>query len=208
MGIELSELKEVVIVFTKFPEKGKVKTRLAETIGNENAVEIYTRLLKHTEKQLVLSGKEYVVYWGNYIPSDMVYFSSAKAHYLQCNGDLGAKMKMAFSDQFSLGFNAVLGVGCDCYQLQASHFTHAFVILESNKVVYGPADDGGYYLIGMSEMQNMLFDNLPWSTETLLDVCKERLIENKVTYSVIEKLSDVDYFEDLPKHWKDEFRIQ
>lgn len=201
-------MKEIVIVFTKFPEKGKVKTRLAETIGDDNAVEIYTRLLKHTESQLALSGKEYVVYWGNYIPNDMVFFSTAKAHYLQCEGDLGSKMKMAFTDQFSLGYDTVAGIGCDCYQMRAKHILDALQELKNNKVVYGPANDGGYYLIGMTEMQNMLFDDLPWSTESLLQICKKRLEGKKISNSEIEQLSDVDYFEDLPKHWKDEFRIQ
>lgn len=200
-------MQKSIIVFTKYPELGKVKTRLADTTGNTTALEIYKRLLKHTEEQLVKANINYVVYWGNYVPTDKSFFSSASAHHLQVDGDLGQKMQAAFKEQFMLGKSSLVGIGCDCYQLESSELTKAFKILETEEVVFGPADDGGYYLIGMNVMHNFLFEDLPWSTESLLDECKQLLKNNNVGYKTIKTLSDVDYFEDLPQIWKDEFRI-
>ena len=200
-------MEEIIIVFTKYPEEGKVKTRLAKTVGNAVAVEIYSRLLHHTEQQLIASNKKYVVYWGNYIPTNNVFFNSASAHYLQCEGDLGKKMKTAFEDQFSIGYSAVYGIGCDCYQLSSKHIEEASNVLITNDVVYGPALDGGYYLMGMKKLEPILFDDLPWSTEQLLEICKQRLNKKSVSFDVITTVSDVDYYKDLPQIWKDEFRV-
>jgi rSAM/selenodomain-associated transferase 1 len=200
-------LEEIIIVFTKFPGEGKVKTRLAQSIGNKAAVEVYSRLLYHTEAQLIKSKKKYVVYWGNYIPTDTSFFASASAHYLQCEGDLGDRMKTAFEDQFNAGYSAVYGIGCDCYDFDSQHIADASSVLKAKEVVYGPALDGGYYLVGMKKMQPFLFENLPWSTAELLEICKQRLNENMVNFDEIASVSDVDYYEDLPQIWKDEFRV-
>jgi rSAM/selenodomain-associated transferase 1 len=200
-------LEEIVIVFTKYPEEGKVKTRLAKSVGDTAAVEIYKRLLHHTEKQLIDSKKKYVVYWGNYIPTNSIFFSTASAHYLQCEGDLGEKMKTAFEDQFSIGYSAVYGIGCDCYEFSSEHLKEASNVLKHYDVAYGPALDGGYYLMGMNNYYSFLFDDLPWSTEQLLEICKQRLNTNSVSFDVITPVSDVDYYEDLPQIWKDEFRV-
>lgn len=200
-------MEDVIIVFTKFPEEGKVKTRLAKTVGHKAAVEIYSRLLLRTEEKLKESKKKYVVYWGNYIPTDGHFFSSANAHYLQVEGDLGEKMIAAFRDQFAAGHTKVMGIGCDCYNLDSKHLVRAGELLESQDVVFGPAMDGGYYLIGMNQLHSFLFEDLPWSTTSLLEICKKRLNDNTVKFDEIECLSDVDYFEDLPQIWKNEFRV-
>lgn len=201
-------MNEIIIVFTKYPEEGKVKTRLATHVGNIAAVEIYSRLLRHTEEQLRLSEKKYVVYWGNFIPTDDAFFASAESHYLQCEGDLGKRMSTAFVDQFSAGFSAVYAIGCDCYELNAKHLIRAGEVLQDHDVVYGPAQDGGYYLKGMKKYHAFLFEDLPWSTEQLFEICKQRLNNNSVSFREIDTVSDVDYFDDLPQIWKNEFRIQ
>ncbi|WCO01212.1 TIGR04282 family arsenosugar biosynthesis glycosyltransferase [Psychroserpens ponticola] len=186
--------KELVIVFVKNIKLGKVKTRLAKTIGNQAAFEVYKALVKVTE--LATEHLEIPI---------RVYFSDAivdtkweKAHKaVQKGKDLGERMQNAFLKGFEDGYNRIVLIGSDLPDISATHIKNGLEALEHSEVVFGPAEDGGYYLIGMSKMNTKVFENKPWSQSHLLTETLSELKHNNTTFSTLEVLNDIDTFEDL-----------
>ncbi len=112
--------------------------------------------------------------------------------------DLGIRMQNAFQDSFDTGYEKVLIVGSDLYDLTPNHINNAFEKLNTNDVVIGPAEDGGYYLLGMKKLQPNIFKNKEWGTST---VRKDTLKDlQKVTVHLLEELNDVDVIEDIENH--------
>lgn len=190
-------MSNTIIVFAKNPEWGKVKTRLAATIGNNKALEAYKLLVKHTESVIESTNIPVAVYFTTYIDEQESFcFANGKKH-IQIAGDLGAKMKQAFEEQFNAGHNKVVIVGTDCYELRKEHLLQAFKALDTNDVVIGPANDGGYYLLGMSSYNPALFDNITWSTETVLEETIAIINKQNKQYALLETLVDVDNEDEL-----------
>lgn len=190
--------KNLLMIFVRNPELGKVKTRLAKTVGDEKALEIYTNLLKHTREVAMLCAAEKAVFYSHFIDDYDNWSNVSFQKYIQEGGaDLGLRMLNAFRLGFEKGYEKVVIIGSDCLQLTENNLNEAFFALDKNDVVIGPATDGGYYLIGMKQVQEEFFDNKKWSTEnvfldTLLDVEKLGL-----TYQLLDTLSDIDLEEDL-----------
>jgi len=186
--------RELIIVFVKNIKLGKVKTRLAKTIGNQGASEVYSELVKVTE----LATK-------NIATDKRIYFSEAvvnnkwKNDYktVQLGKNLGERMKNAFIDGFKDGYTHIVLIGSDLPDIKSEHLKDGLQALHKNEVVFGPAEDGGYYLIGLSKMHNAIFDNKPWSEPTLLKKTLRELKENQVTFTTLDTLNDIDTYEDL-----------
>ena len=88
-------------------------------------------------------------------------------------------------------------IGSDCYEINATHLKNAFHVLTNTNFVFGPAKDGGYYLVGMNTFFPKIFENKIWSTETVLDEAIEDINNCNYSLKTIETLSDVDYKEDI-----------
>lgn len=189
--------KNLLIIFTKNPELGKVKTRLANTIGNQNALEIYKKLLTHTS--LVSREMEVAkwVYYSNKVGDNSYFEDTIFDKFIQSGEDLGERMKNAFKHGFNEGFENIVLIGSDCYELNSTHLNKAFNVLETKKFVFGPAKDGGYYLVGMNTFFSKIFENKTWSTETVLEEAILDIKKSNQNFDTIETLSDVDYEEDL-----------
>lgn len=190
-------MDKVIIVFTKNPALGKVKTRLAKTIGDEKALEIFKILLQHTHTVTSNTTANKLVFYSDYIPSDDVWKKAGYTQFIQQGIDLGNKMSHAFKKAFELGYKKVIIVGSDCLELTSELLNEAFLVLEKEKVVIGPAKDGGYYLLGMQEHYTRVFENKAWSTETVLKETIEDLLDLKIPYVLIKTLSDIDEEKDL-----------
>lgn len=186
---------DVVIVFTRNPEFGKVKTRLAKSIGNATALKVYIKLLQHTEKVLSEVNYKVAVYYSDTIENEDIWNKSNYSKHLQSGQDLGEKMYNAFNEQFNLNHQRVVIVGSDLFDLKPEHITDAFKALEQNDAVIGPAKDGGYYLLGMTTLFPQVFNNKAWSSETVFDNTLKDLQNHKV--EILEMLNDIDTFEDL-----------
>ncbi len=187
--------KKALIIFTRNPELGKVKTRLAKTIGDEAALEIYKFLLSHTEKITKdLKVDKYLFYSEN-IHRDDLWNSDVFRKKLQKGEDLGERMQEAFSDLFDMGYERLVIIGSDVLELTQKEIEIAFEILESNSFVVGPAIDGGYYLLGMTRLKKELFRNKNWSTDSVLKDSIED-IKNE-SYYVLPEKNDIDTYEDL-----------
>ncbi|AJR02535.1 TIGR04282 family arsenosugar biosynthesis glycosyltransferase [Siansivirga zeaxanthinifaciens] len=186
--------KELVIVFVKNIKLGKVKTRLAKTIGNQGAFEVYTELVKVTENATTSLLADKHIYF-----SESVVENQWKDHnkFVQNGIDLGERMKNAFKKGFQDGYKRIVLIGSDLPDIMASHINKGLEALKENDVVFGPAEDGGYYLVGLSKMHNAVFDNKPWSQTNLLQETLHELKENLVTFTTLETLNDIDTFEDL-----------
>jgi uncharacterized protein len=195
------DLKRLLLLFVRAPELGKVKTRLAEAVGPEVALEIYIHLLQHTRQVTEKLSTDKAVYFADTIVDDELWPKAIYQHHLQIEGDLGQKMQTAFEDAFAAGYSSVVIIGSDCKQLTQEIIEQAFDALKTHEVVIGPALDGGYYLLGMNKLYAELFQNKTWSTatvfaETLYDM--ERL---HLSHKLLPELSDVDHVEDVDFDW-------
>ena len=198
--------KSALIIFQKKPEPGNVKTRLANTIGNKKAAEVYRYLLDHTHRQAVLLGVPVFVFFEKEEQLEYLlnhnYYSA-----LQAKGNLGDKMKAAFWEVFQQGYKKAVIIGTDCLELEAEILNEAFHALESHEVVLGPALDGGYYLLGMKKLYPQLFENKNWSTSTVLADTMADIDRLGLNVHLSKTLADVDVYQDLSENLKDIFGI-
>jgi len=186
--------ENLLIIFVKNIEFGKVKTRLAKTIGNEAAFEVYKILVDKTERATKNLPFEKHIYFSDNI-IDSKWNKDFKT--VQTGADLGERMKNAFKSGFRNGYKKIVLIGSDLPDINESIIKNAFEVLKIKDTVFGPAQDGGYYLIGMKQVHSQIFDNKPWSKPHLLDVTLQELNSQNISYSLIETLNDIDTFEDL-----------
>ncbi|MFT6996927.1 MAG: rSAM/selenodomain-associated transferase 1 [Cryomorphaceae bacterium] len=187
----------LLLVFAKNPELGKVKTRLAKTVGDQKALEIYLKLLEHTYAVADKTFADKAVFYSDKIEEfDILdYYKFPK--FLQKGDDLGQRMDRAIGEAFGQDYDKVVIIGSDCYDLTSEIVEDAFKLLDDHNVVIGPALDGGYYLLGMDRHYSHLFRNKKWSTpdvllDTILDTKKLKL-----SYALLPTLTDVDEEKDL-----------
>lgn len=187
--------KNLIITFTRNPELGKVKTRLAKTIGEASALAIYIKLLEHTESVLRNIDSDKAVYYSVKIRENDLWDSNIYQKHQQFGDDLGIRMQNAFKAGFDAGYSKIVIVGSDLHDLQPKHITQAFDALDTNDVTIGPAEDGGYYLLGMKTLYKDVFENKNWGTETVFDDTIKNLKNESVF--LLEQLNDVDTYEDI-----------
>ena len=190
--------KNLLLVFTRNPALGKVKTRLAKTIGDKTALEIYTFLLERTRDIAAKVTADKAVYYSVKIRENDIWDATIFQKHLQVGEDLGIRMLHAFKNGFETGYEKVLIIGSDLYDLTSETIENAFIALENNEVVIGPAEDGGYYLLGMNSLEEKIFKNKDWGTETVRKDTLEDLKDKKVF--LLGELNDIDIFEDIEHH--------
>ncbi|RZS98144.1 TIGR04282 family arsenosugar biosynthesis glycosyltransferase [Cecembia calidifontis] len=193
-----------IIVFQKNLVLGRVKTRIAQQLGNEKALEIYRVLVQKTHEQLAqLTDWDVFLYYSDFLEAVGWKPKEGKISYrLQKGEDLGAKMRVAFDEVFLEGYQKVLIIGTDCPEITAKILNEAAAELEHHDVVFGPAMDGGYYLLGMKKTQDGLFQNIPWSTDSVLEISIQYLKQNQISFQTIRTLTDIDTAEDWEKYKK------
>ncbi|UTD15553.1 glycosyltransferase [Tenacibaculum mesophilum] len=187
--------RNLLLIFTRNPELGKVKTRLAKTIGDEAALDIYKFLLEHTKQVTQNLTCDKAVYYSVKIRKNDIWDAPVYQKHQQEGSDLGVRMLNAFQQAFSTGYEKVVIIGSDLPDLTSEHINEAFEKLNSNDVVMGPAEDGGYYLLGMKKLHANIFQNKDWGTST---VRKDTLndLQNESVH-LLKALNDVDVFDDI-----------
>lgn len=187
----------------KYPKIGEVKTRLAASVGDEAALRVYRALLANVVSQIVgVKDRSYSI--GCFVtPVDMVdpfrskypcfdFYSS------QADGDLGARMSAALSELVEVhGAKKAVLIGADIPQLSREHVQQAFAALDKSDVVWGPTDDGGYYLIGIKVVHRSLFHDIRWGTHGVLEQSVEAAEKSDLGVCLLESLSDLDDENDL-----------
>lgn len=187
--------KNLIITFTRNPELGKVKSRLAKGIGEKAALEVYITLLEHTESVLAQIDCDKAVYYSVKVRDNDLWEASIYSKHQQFGDDLGMRMLNAFKNGFDNNYDKIIIVGSDLYDLAPKHINEAFKALDQNDAVIGPAEDGGYYLLGMKALHTLVFKDKAWGTETVYKDTIKNLLERSVY--VLETLNDIDYVEDL-----------
>ncbi len=185
----------LIIVFVRTPELGKVKTRLAKTIGDQAALTIYKLLLKHTATVLHELSFDKVVYYSEKIENNDFWEASLFEKKLQKGADLGERMQQAFETAFDRGYKKVLIIGSDLFELTSTLIISALEALETYDISIGPSLDGGYYLLGMKELHPAVFKNKKWGANSVLKNTLRDLKQQNV--KLLEALNDIDTFEDL-----------
>lgn len=184
----------VLIIFVKNPIPGKCKTRLAKTIGDVAATEVYKVLLRHTALITEPLNTIKKVYYSDFIEVDDM-FQGNFVKKVQEGAHLGEKMKNAFAKAFQQGFQQVVIIGSDLLDITTDDINEAFSVLETYDYVIGPAEDGGYYLLGMNKFNPTLFENKDWGSNTVL---QETLMDLKnENIALLDERNDIDTFEDL-----------
>lgn len=189
---------KLLLVFAKNKLFGLVKTRLAKSIGPEAAFKVYEQLFHLTEiESKRVSGADIQVYFSHEI-DESAWGNVPK--YIQEGKDLGTRMSNAFKAGFKAGYSQIIGIGADLPDLTAERIQNAFNELENHDFVFGPAEDGGYYLVGLNGDNGLyVFENKPWSTPELLKLTKEEIETNGHHFSLLEVLNDIDTLEDFEK---------
>ncbi len=192
---ELAGSKNLLLIFTRNPELGKGKRRLAATVGDETAFEIYKFLLDHTvaiTKDLAIQKQ---VYYSENIGKNDRWNDEIYAKRTQQGADLGIRMAHAFTEAFADGFEKVCIIGSDMYDLDQATLETAFTALNTADYVLGPAEDGGYYLLGMKRFTPSLFTAKKWGEPTVLEATLSDLENEKV--HLLPERNDVDTYEDI-----------
>lgn len=192
--------ENALLVFIKNPILGTAKTRLAATVGNEEALKIYKELLRHTrEVSLKVNAKRHLFY-SHFIDNNDEWNNQDFQKHLQSDGDLGEKMADGFQTAFQKKHQNIVIIGSDCASLTSEIIEQAFLYLNNNDFVIGPADDGGYYLLGMKIFTPEVFQNIAWSTESVFTSTIQIIEQLNKSYATLPTLSDIDYEEDWKKY--------
>ena len=187
----------LLIIFVKNPVKGKVKTRLAATMGPEKALEIYLKLIDYTiaiTKELPI---DQVVFYSEYIEKNDDWDTTVYQKQLQAKGDLGAKMLGAFEWGFSAGYEKICIIGSDCLELTPETIIDGFQVLGDHDAVVGPTRDGGYYLLGMNKLHVNFLVTKEWGTSSVLQDTIRNINQKKLRLKLLPVLSDIDTVQDL-----------
>jgi len=202
---------ELIIVFTRYPEAGRTKTRLIPELGPQGAADLQRQMAEHVLGRLragfdVSAPSIEIRYDGgdpdtmqNWLGEDLRYES-------QGEGDLGNRLERAFREAFDRGVDRAIAIGTDCPALSLEHIRKGFESLSAQPVVFGPTFDGGYYLVGISRARRVqslaaLFSQIDWGSEVVLQQSVARLSTWHIEHALLESLVDVDRPEDL-EVWK------
>lgn len=188
--------KNALIIFVKNLIPGQVKTRLAATLGNDVALEIYQQLLKNLNNKIHTLNAGKIVFYSDFIADD-IWDPAIFQKKIQQGIDLGKRMEHAFKVSLAAGNKKAIIIGSDCPGIDEHLLNIAFDQLDVCDIVIGPATDGGYYLLGMKENFPLLFQDIVWSTHLVLQQTIELCKRNRLSYYLLTELSDIDEEKDL-----------
>jgi len=190
--------ENAIIIFQKNLILGKVKTRLAASVGHQEALEIYRDLVTFTYRQVIeIRNADIWVFFSESLEEIEGNFQDhITATMVQEGSDLGERMENAFRTIFGFGYAKAVLIGTDCPEITFIIIENALNSLKRNEAVIGPASDGGYYLIGMGKVLPQLFSQIPWSTENVFPFTLQRINQDNISHFILPVLSDIDTEED------------
>lgn len=183
----------------KYPEPGKVKTRLAKDIGDKKAASVYKQLAEKVMKNTRPARDDFkrVVFFDPpELRKDFEAWFLGEHLLMQRGHDVGERMDNVIRDLLVMGAEKAVITGADIPDLTSLIIMEAFAALDHADTVIGPAKDGGYYLIGMKALHPEIFQDIQWSTGSVLEETMRRIDELRLTCASITTLSDLDTVED------------
>lgn len=188
-------------VFAKYWQPGKVKTRLATSLGDVKAARIYEAFVAATIARLSAIDCQKMLAYSPADDATRAEFEAANATgwalMPQADGNLGQRMATYFDEQFASGAERVLLLGTDSPNVPMVEVQEAFEHLKTADVVLGPTSDGGYYLVGAANQTPPIFADIPWSTSEVLTATTARLEDAGISYAQLDPWYDVDELFDL-----------
>lgn len=197
--------KHALIIFMKAPRPGTVKTRMQPQLTPEQSLKLYTAMVEDLANRFRNSKKYdlHIYFWPpdgeaeirQWLGDDLVYTQ-------QRGADLGEKMHLAFCDTFDSGYHKTVIIGSDLPSLNDDHIQAAFRKLDDHDAVFGPTDDGGYYLIALKKGQLELFENVEWSTADVLSQSLKNAEDNHLKAGQLHQEADIDTFAEVKQLWQ------
>ena len=195
-------LKNRLIIFTRYPEAGTTKTRLIPHLGPEKAADLQRQMTEHIVRMtrpLRVKGRLSIEihFSGGSLEQMQNWLGSELTYHPQVEGDLGQRLQQTFESGFQAGLERIVIIGSDCPEIASHHLEQALQQLHSHDVVLGPAEDGGYYLVGISRICAELFEGIAWGTEHVF--AQTAAIAHRLNRSLatLETLNDIDRPEDI-----------
>jgi rSAM/selenodomain-associated transferase 1 len=196
-------MRQALLCFLKYPQAGKVKTRLAADLGEAAAAELYRSLAERviTEAWPLESGYDLIPCCDPEQPLELYrsWLGDELPLCQQQGPELGKRLIHAFARHFEQGYERVIAIGSDCIGMDETFCNAAFRALAEADLVLGPAHDGGYYLIGLNRPQDLLFERMPWSTPEVLAITRARAEALGLRLQLLEEKLDLDTLEDLTR---------
>lgn len=196
------EKKNTLIIFTRYPEPGLVKTRLVQALGENGAASLHCDMVMHaldTARRFACTDNADVeVHFSGRDAGFMrVLFGPDHCYVTQEGPDIGGRMCSSLSRVLRKGAAAAVLIGTDCPGVTEAVLRKAFHALEGCDCVIGPSKDGGYYLIGMKEIVPEIFSSIPWGTGDVLRRTMDEIARMGLKVSLVDRITDVDRPEDL-----------
>ncbi|MEA5598954.1 TIGR04282 family arsenosugar biosynthesis glycosyltransferase [Rivularia sp. UHCC 0363] len=202
MSLSPKITEQHLIIFTRYPEPGKTKTRLIPALGVEGAANLQRQMTEFTLSKVKKLCKSTAISFevrfadGN-LQLMQSWLGTELNYQLQGEGDLGKRMENSFLDAFNQGAKKVVIIGIDCPGVNAQILSEAFEKLQDCDLLLGPAVDGGYYLIGLKLAIGQLFTNIDWGTDRVLKQTVDIARQLNLSVTYLQTLADVDRPEDL-----------
>jgi uncharacterized protein len=208
-----------LLLFLRYPQPGSTKIRLIPALGKIGAAQLQRQMVEYLLERLHQPAWQLKIYFtGSSLKAMQAWLGPNLSYCRQAQGDLGARLHAGFQSSFSKPWvedlpaenrvaanrvvaNRVVAIGADCPELGPQHIQAAFQQLALRDIVLGPAQDGGYYLIGLRQPQALLFQGIDWSTPLVFRQTQAKAQQLGLTLAQLPVLSDIDRPEDL-KHWE------
>lgn len=188
-------LDNCLLIFVKAPIPGKVKTRLAASVGDDRATELYMDMARSVYQTVKEIPNVFIApaYASHARFPDLVWLDRSDPGYIEQRGDdLGARMLHAFDWAWRSGAKRICAIGVDSPGLDPHWVEEAFEALKQREIVLGPVEDGGYYLIGMHRVHKDLFSSIEWSSPRVFQQTVEAAKRAKLTVHELPGYFDVD----------------
>ena len=195
--------KKHLIIFTRYPQPGKTKTRLIPALGVEGATNLQRQMTEFTLSKVKKFQESAAIsfeirFTGGNLQLMQNWLGTELNYQLQGEGDLGKRMENSFLSAFNKGAQEVVIIGIDCPDISAEVLAQAFEKIHNCDLLLGPAVDGGYYLIGLKRAIGELFINIDWGTSKVLQQTVDIAQQLNLSVGYLATLADVDRPEDLP----------
>ncbi|MBD3287284.1 DUF2064 domain-containing protein [candidate division KSB1 bacterium] len=197
--------KNALLLFAKYPLRGRVKTRLQPELSTEQAWNLYremvfdlVRYLRHRDT----FDLKIFYYPRQYLPGMKRWLGEDQEYHAQRGANLGEKMYLAMAEIFKQNYKKVIIIGSDVPTISTALINHAFWSLEIYDLILGPSFDGGYYLIGSKNLYRELFRNIQWSSENVLKQTLHRARSIFLSYFLLHEMWDIDTVDDVRRLWR------
>lgn len=202
--VERNLKKNALIIFSKAPRPGTVKTRMQPELSPDQSRTLYMAMVEDLTATFANADSFNLLihYWPTDAGPEMEHWLGADKHFTpQHEGNLGAKMHLAFADVLNSGYEKVAIIGSDLPSLNENDIESAYQLLDAHDAVFGPTDDGGYYLVALKNAQPVLFESVEWSTPAVFEQTLANAQRANLSVGQLIEKRDIDNIEEVQRLW-------